>query len=76
MSNETKQLIADFRGGFPDECSFCDTKTDPRYLEPEEGGDWICHWCIDRWEHEDQRRWATGQPMKPGEDYTVNPPPR
>lgn len=45
MFEITKQDIADLRGGFPEDCSFCGKPTPPAQLEPEEAGDWVCWHC-------------------------------
>lgn len=43
MTDDTKQLIADLRGGVPEHCSFCGDPSDR--LEPEEAGEWACPPC-------------------------------
>lgn len=48
--------IAAIRGGFPDRCDFCDQPTRPESLVSEEGGQWACLECWDRWESEDNER--------------------
>jgi hypothetical protein len=50
---DPKSLIAAIRGGIPETCSFCGTVTPPEHLHPEEGGDWACITCLDRWDAED-----------------------
>lgn len=51
MSEEidARQLIEDLRGT-PCKCDFCGKETQSEKLEPEEGGEWVCHDCMDRWE--------------------------
>jgi hypothetical protein len=49
----TKHDIAEFRGGFPAKCSFCDREMKPEQLEPEEAGDWACWYCLLKWARED-----------------------
>ena len=56
MSDPVLDLIADLRGGRPDKCDFCGQPTGPESLTPEEGGDWACLTCWERWEREDPNR--------------------
>jgi len=49
-----KELIAAIRGGFPERCSFCDNVTPSERLHPEEGGDWVCEDCLERWRIEEK----------------------
>ena len=51
-TNETRQLIADLRGGVPEKCDWCGKRAS--YLEPEEAGDWVCHACL--WAFESEMR--------------------
>ena len=47
------QLIANLRGGIPEQCDFCKQSfTEENYPTPEEGGEWACVECITRWEKE------------------------
>ena len=49
----TKEDIAEFRGGVPQQCDFCGKDTPPAQLEPEEAGDWACWHCLLKWARED-----------------------
>jgi hypothetical protein len=47
------QLIANLRGGIPEQCDFCKQSfTEENYPTPEEGGEWACVECVTRWEKE------------------------
>lgn len=50
---DARSLIEAIRGGIPDECDFCGTKTAPEKLHPEEAGMWACEKCLDFWEKND-----------------------
>ena len=53
------EMIAELRGGIPDECDFCGQKyTEERYPIPEEAQAWTCSECLERWEKEDLKRKA------------------
>lgn len=49
-NDELKQWIADLRGNIPTNCDFCGEPRPFSQLHPEEGGDWACDECIERWE--------------------------
>lgn len=52
MTQEALRLLYALRG-VPRSCDFC-LKSKPLHeLEPEEGGLWVCHECLKRWENED-----------------------
>jgi hypothetical protein len=51
--NEVKEMIADLRGGFPEKCDFCEQARTPDELVPDEGGEWSCIHCWNRWESDD-----------------------
>lgn len=42
----TKEDIATLRGGYPENCSWCEKPTPPEFLEPEEAGEWVCVRCL------------------------------
>lgn len=44
-----RELIGSIRGELPTHCDFCKKPTDPENLHPEEGGDWACSECLERW---------------------------
>lgn len=47
------QMIAELRGGIPEECDFCKGRfTEQNYPTPEEGGLWACIRCVTRWNNE------------------------
>lgn len=52
---DTRELIIGLRGGVPERCDFCDEKTHPDLLDPEEGGLWVCLGCQVRWKEEESR---------------------
>jgi len=44
-------FIVALRGGVPPDCDFCRQPfTDTRRPIPEEGGEWACTECYERWE--------------------------
>ena len=46
-------FITQLRGGLPDECDFCSQPfTAERQPVPEEGGEWACTECEQRWSKE------------------------
>lgn len=46
----TFDLIVELRGGLPLACDFCgQSYADDRQPVPEEGGEWACTECVDRW---------------------------
>lgn len=48
-------LIADLRGGRPGKCSFCLQPIGPQdFALPEEGGEWACGDCAERFAREDE----------------------
>ena len=55
-SADVVSFLAEVRGGLPERCDFCNQPTNENDLIPEEGGDWVCRTCWDRWEAEDKRR--------------------
>lgn len=53
-SQEVRDLLIGLRGA-PHKCDFCGQEKPESELEPEEGGDWVCHDCMLRWvEQENQ----------------------
>lgn len=44
-----RDLIIGLRGGVPPKCDFCGEEKPPADLHPEEGGEWACINCIERW---------------------------
>lgn len=52
MTEDTRKLLYALRG-VPAQCDFCHAVTEHYKLEPEEGGLWVCHECLERWERED-----------------------
>jgi hypothetical protein len=61
--DEVKQFLADLRGGIPGRCDFCNEPMTEDDAVPEEGGDWACIRCWERWEKEDAA--ASGSPLAP-----------
>ena len=62
MSETIFNLIATMRGGIPECCDFCGSKfTEANYATPEEGGEWTCIQCADKWEAEYQQKYSTGE---------------
>lgn len=66
---DTRQLIADLRGGAPCKCDFCEHEGSPDEMEPEEAGMWACPSCWQRFRAEDAagieaRRQAAAQDPK------------
>lgn len=50
-------LIAETRGGIPEKCDFCDAPfTKENYPTPEEGGEWACITCSNKWDAEVQEK--------------------
>lgn len=45
---DARELLLALRG-VPSKCDFCGEATEADKLEPEEGGDWVCWKCLDRW---------------------------
>ena len=57
-----RDLLLELRGPKPAKCDFCDKETPEDDLHPEEGGQWVCITCWERWEKEDAAiRWKEGQ---------------
>ncbi len=51
------QMIAELRGGIPECCDFCEKPyNDKRQPTPDEGGEWACTECWERWDAEDAMR--------------------
>jgi hypothetical protein len=47
------EMIANLRGGIPDNCDFCGKPfTEENYPTPEECGEWACIGCVTRWDNE------------------------
>lgn len=51
---DARELLYGLRG-IPEQCDFCLTRMPAHELHPEEGGDWVCRACMDRWDAEDRR---------------------
>lgn len=49
----TAELIANFRGGIPANCDFCNQPVKPEEAVAEEAGQWACAECWERFERED-----------------------
>ena len=49
---DVKEMIASMRGGIPKRCDFCDQPMTYEEACPEEGGEWACIRCWNRWEEE------------------------
>jgi hypothetical protein len=49
----SKADIAMIRGYVPSKCNFCGRDLSVEELEPEEAGEWACHYCLLRWAQED-----------------------
>lgn len=48
------ELLIDLRGGLPEACDFCKQPyTEARYPVPEEGGEWACNECCEKWREQD-----------------------
>ena len=65
--NSMRELIVSLRGK-PDKCFACERtvasgELSEDDLEPEEGGAWWCHSCIERWETKHGESWAAGRPF-------------
>ncbi len=55
--NWVAETIMALRGGPPEKCDFCGQPyTEERYPTPDEGGEWACNECWERWEKEDAER--------------------
>ena len=59
--NEPVNLIAEMRGGFPPRCGFCGRQVEPEDVIPEEGGEWACRRCWERWEANDHPDTRAGE---------------
>ena len=46
---DARELIVSLRGGVPEKCDFCGQPRPEHELHPEEGGEWACIHCIDKW---------------------------
>lgn len=52
-------LIAELRGGMPEQCDFCGQPyTKERYPVPEEAQAWACSECWALWEQQDKEKKA------------------
>jgi formylmethanofuran dehydrogenase subunit E len=51
---DPRELIIALRGGVPAICDFCGKERAPETLHPEEGGEWVCMDCLERWQREGQ----------------------
>jgi hypothetical protein len=46
-------IIAELRGGIPDNCDFCSQPfTKENYATPEECSNWACIQCVNKWDDE------------------------
>lgn len=52
---DARDMIIALRGGIPELCSFCRETLDHETAVPEEGGEWACRECWDRFEESDGR---------------------
>lgn len=57
----TEQLIADFRGGIPANCDFCNQPMNPETAVAEEAGQWACAECWQKFEANDELRRLEGR---------------
>lgn len=62
-NDELKDMLMAMRGN-PTRCDWCGEARDEDHLEPEEGGQSVCHDCIAKYETETGCYWANGQPKK------------
>jgi len=57
--NDVFNMIVELRGGVPERCDFCGERyTDSRRPTPDEGGEWACTVCWERWEKQDKEKKA------------------
>lgn len=54
--SNSRDLIIALRGGIPAKCDFCGKETPPERMDPEEGGEWVCYDCEERWEREEREK--------------------
>jgi hypothetical protein len=51
-----RDLVVGIRGGVPERCDFCQQPTPPDDLHPEEGEEWACITCLERWNRNELAR--------------------